>query len=195
MPGRMFLERPLTEVASAVGIDDVPKGELPRPQHRSWRGRDRVHARAPTRADEMGDDTRGPRQRAWSPGAGNDHQRAERNGILTRPLSKVSGVPWCLPDGWYEWTGKARRKKAWRIRPRSGGLLLFAAITDVWEAPGGRSVHQVATVTCAPSADVRDVHHRMGVLIEADALGDLAARGGNPCAHADAAVSGRAPGR
>lgn len=30
MPGRMFLERPLTEVASAVGVDDVPKGEAPR---------------------------------------------------------------------------------------------------------------------------------------------------------------------
>lgn len=68
-------------------------------------------------------------------------------------------------DGWYEWTGAARRKQPWRIRPKSGGLMAFAAITDVWEAPGGRKVPQVAMVTCEPSADVRDIHHRMGVIL------------------------------
>nr|MDJ0640385.1 SOS response-associated peptidase [Paracoccaceae bacterium] len=69
-------------------------------------------------------------------------------------------------DGWYEWTGKARRKQAWRIGPKDGSLLFFAAITDVWSAPGGLKVPQVATVTCEPSADVRDIHHRMGVLLK-----------------------------
>lgn len=71
-------------------------------------------------------------------------------------------------DGWYEWTGEARRKTAWRIRPISGGLLAFAAITDAWEAPGGRVVNQVATVTCEPNGDVRDIHHRMGVILGPD---------------------------
>jgi len=74
-------------------------------------------------------------------------------------------------NGWYEWTGKARRKTAWRIAPKSGGLLFFAAITDVWTAPGGKEVHQMAAVTCAPSADVRDIHHRMAVILEADKIG------------------------
>lgn len=68
-------------------------------------------------------------------------------------------------DGWYEWTGKARRKQPWRIRPSDGGLLYFAAITDVWEAPGGIRVNQVAMVTCEPSGDVNDIHDRMGVLL------------------------------
>lgn len=68
-------------------------------------------------------------------------------------------------DGWYEWTGKARRKQPWRIRATDGGLLFFAAITDVWDAPGGLRVPQVATVTCEPSADVREIHDRMGVLL------------------------------
>lgn len=71
-------------------------------------------------------------------------------------------------DGWYEWTGKTRRKKAWRIRPKAGGFLFFAAITDTWKAPGGTLVPQVATVTCEPSADVRDIHHRMGVLLHSE---------------------------
>ncbi len=70
-------------------------------------------------------------------------------------------------NGWYEWTGEKRRKTPWRISPVDGGLLFFAAITDVWTAPDGQDLQQVATVTCAPSADVRDVHHRMAVILEA----------------------------
>jgi putative SOS response-associated peptidase YedK len=71
-------------------------------------------------------------------------------------------------DGWYEWTGEKRRKTAWRIRPKDGQPLLFAAITDVWNGPGGIRVPQVATVTCDPNADVRDIHHRMGVILDPD---------------------------
>ncbi|MEO0504197.1 MAG: SOS response-associated peptidase family protein, partial [Pseudomonadota bacterium] len=83
-------------------------------------------------------------------------------------------------NGWYEWTGEKRRKTAWRIGPRDGGFLYFAAITDVWTAPGGLEVPQVAAVTCEPNADVAPIHHRMGVLLAWDQLGvwmgdDLAA--------------------
>ena len=69
-------------------------------------------------------------------------------------------------DGWYEWTGEKKRKQPWRISRKDGKLLYFAAIYDVWNGPGGIAVSQVATVTCAPSADVRDIHHRMGVILE-----------------------------
>lgn len=69
-------------------------------------------------------------------------------------------------NGWYEWTGEKRRKTAWRIAPTEGGFLYFAAITDVWTAPGGLKVPQVAAVTCEPNGDVAPIHHRMGVLLE-----------------------------
>lgn len=71
-------------------------------------------------------------------------------------------------NGWYEWTGERRRKTAWRIAPKGGGFLWFAAITDVWKAPGGLEVPQVATVTCEPNANVKPIHHRMGVLLKAE---------------------------
>ena len=71
-------------------------------------------------------------------------------------------------NGWYEWTGVVRRKAAWRIRPATGGLMGFAAITDTWLAPGGQALHQVAMVTCPPSADVSAVHDRMAVILRAD---------------------------
>ncbi|MEL7091857.1 MAG: SOS response-associated peptidase [Pseudomonadota bacterium] len=73
-------------------------------------------------------------------------------------------------NGWYEWTGAARRKTPWHIAPKRGGFLYFAAITDVWTAPGGLEVPQVAAVTCEPNGDVAPIHHRMGVLLARDAL-------------------------
>jgi len=80
---------------------------------------------------------------------------------------KRAAVP---ADGWYEWTGEKRRKTPWRITRKDGDLLRFAAIYDIWQAPGGTEVAQVATVTCEPSADVRAIHHRMGVLLNEDQL-------------------------
>lgn len=71
-------------------------------------------------------------------------------------------------DGWYEWTGEKRRKQPWRLQARDGSLLFFAAITDVWHGPGGRSLAQVATVTCDSNEEVRAIHHRMGVLLTSD---------------------------
>lgn len=73
-------------------------------------------------------------------------------------------------SGWYEWTGETRKKQAWAISGKEP-YLLFAAITDVWVAPGGLEVPQVAAVTCAPNDDVKDIHHRMGVLLERDQIG------------------------
>ena len=46
----------------------------------------------------------------------------------------------------------------------------FAAIHDVWSAPGGAKVAQLATVTCPPNGDVRDIHDRMGVILTAEQL-------------------------
>ena len=68
-------------------------------------------------------------------------------------------------QGWYEWTGAKGRKTVWALSARSG-FLFFAAITDVWKAPGGLEVMQVAAVTQEPNADVKPIHHRMGVLLE-----------------------------
>ncbi len=86
--------------------------------------------------------------------------------------SAFEGVRRCVVpvDGWYEWTGEKRKKTAWRIAPKDGGLLLFAAIADTWNGPGGVVVDQVATVTCEPNGDVGPIHHRMGVILPPDAV-------------------------
>ena len=73
-------------------------------------------------------------------------------------------------NGWYEWTGETRRKTAWRLYPSSDEVVGFAAIYDVWTAPGGREIPQVATVTCEPNAEVKKIHHRMGVILTRDQI-------------------------
>ncbi len=84
--------------------------------------------------------------------------------------SAFAGVQRCIVPvtGWYEWTGAARRKQAWSLQQADGSLCLFAGVFDVWTAPGGRDIAQMATVTCAPNADVAPIHHRMGVLLDPD---------------------------
>ncbi|MEM6619393.1 MAG: SOS response-associated peptidase family protein [Pseudomonadota bacterium] len=87
--------------------------------------------------------------------------------LFTKSAFSGTGRAAIPADGWYEWTGERGRKTAWRIGARDGAVLWFAAISDLWVGPGGLSVRQVAAVTCAPNDDVRDVHHRMGVLLAA----------------------------
>ena len=84
--------------------------------------------------------------------------------------SAFDGVRRCLvpTNGWYEWTGEKRRKTAWRIQRKDGQPIVFAGIYDAWKAPNGVEILQVATLTCEPSKDVRDIHHRMGVILDPD---------------------------
>jgi putative SOS response-associated peptidase YedK len=73
-------------------------------------------------------------------------------------------------SGWYEWTGPPRRKTRWTLAAADGGLLLIAAVWDLWRAPGGQEVASLATVTCAPSPEVAAVHDRMPAILDAAGL-------------------------
>jgi putative SOS response-associated peptidase YedK len=84
--------------------------------------------------------------------------------------SAFAGLGRCLlpVSGWYESTGAGRRRTRWAIRPRAG-LAAFAAVWDAWTPPGGGdAVASLATVTCAPNAEVAAVHDRMPAVIAPD---------------------------
>ncbi len=163
MPGRFFLTRPLTEVAAFLGAtgalpNDPPRYNIaPGQEILTFRG----GALAPMRWGMI------PVGRVNARGRPVMETIINARSETVFDKSAFAGVLRCVvpADGWYEWTGKTRRKTAWRIAPKDGQPLLFAAIFDIWTAPGGAEVSQVATLTCEPSADVRDVHHRMGVLL------------------------------
>lgn len=165
MPGRFFLTRPVGEVASALDTDAAPVADEP-PRRNISPGQEVIVLTGS-----------GLQRMRWGMipvGRVNARGRPVLETIINARSETVfdksafDGVGRAVVpvDGWYEWTGKTRRKTAWRISSKDGTLLVFAAITDVWTAPNGAQLHQVATVTCEPNADVREIHHRMGVILK-----------------------------
>ncbi|MEM9740846.1 MAG: SOS response-associated peptidase [Pseudomonadota bacterium] len=165
MPGRLFLETPVAEVAAALGAEIWPEDEPPR---RNIQPGQEV-------LSFQGGSLRLMRWGMIPVGRVNARGRPVMETIINARSETVfeksafSGVGRAvLPaDGWYEWTGEKRRKQPWRLRAKDGGLIYFAAITDTWRVPGGASVAQIATVTCEPNEEVRPIHHRMGVILSA----------------------------
>jgi putative SOS response-associated peptidase YedK len=164
LPGRVFLTATPTDLANVFGVAADPISDEP-PRHNIAPGQEVVCLTA-----------NGLTRMRWGMipvGRVNARGRPVMETIINARSETVldksafAGVGRAVMpvNGWYEWTGKARRKTAWRICPNDGGLLFFAAITDVWKAPGGAELYQIASVTCEPSADVRDVHHRMAVIL------------------------------
>jgi putative SOS response-associated peptidase YedK len=164
MPGRLFLTTPLAEVAAGLGVTPAFPDQKPRLNIQPGQ---EVPVVVP------GPAIRGMRWGLVPVGRVNARGRPVMETIVNArgetvfDKSAFTGVRrGVVPaDGWYEWTGAARRKTAWRISRADGAPLFFAAIWDVWVAPGGRELLQVATVTCDPSEDVRSVHDRMGVIL------------------------------
>ena len=167
MPGRFFLVREISEVAAWMGSE---AGDLTLEARRNIAPGQEVLVCAADRTLKL------MRWGMIPVGRVNARGRPVMETIINARSETVfdksafDGVARALipVDGWYEWTGETREKTAWQIARKDGGVIAFAAISDRWEAPGGRVVDQVAAVTCAPSADVRDIHHRMGVILRRD---------------------------
>ncbi len=166
MPGRFFLTTPISEIARFLGVADNIAAQPPRRNMQPGQEVIVLTAQGLT-----------PMRWGMIPvGRVNARGRPVMETIINARSETVfdksafDGVGRAVipVDGWYEWTGEKRRKTAWRIASSDGAPLLFAAITDAWQAPGGQRVDQVAAVTCEPNADVKPIHHRMGVLLGRD---------------------------
>lgn len=164
MPGRLFLSTPIEKIASTVGVMDGPFPSDP-PRHNVQPGQN-ITVLTPSGFSQM-------RWGIIPVGRVNARGRPVMETIINARSESVfdksafEGVTrGVIPaDGWYEWTGEKRRKQPWRITRKDGEPIWFAAICDVWNGPGGITLPQVAAVTCEPNDDVKDVHHRMGVLL------------------------------
>lgn len=162
MPGRLFLTTPMDEIAKFAGVE---QSKLPETEpRRNIQPGQEVITLTPMGFEPM-------RWGIIPVGRVNARGRPVMETIINARSETVfdksafEGVERAVVvvDGWYEWTGEKRRKTAWRLFGNEP--VVFAAITDVWTAPGGREIKQVATVTCEPNADVKPIHHRMGVLL------------------------------
>ncbi|WP_425051493.1 SOS response-associated peptidase [Psychromarinibacter sp. S121] len=166
MPGRLFLTAPLEEVADFLGAD--PGGVAPDPPRFNIAPGEQVIACPPGLALTKMRWGMIPVGRVNARGRPVMETIVNARSETVFTKSAFEGVTRALVpvNGWYEWTGEKRKKTAWRIARPDGRLLAFAAIYDVWNGPGGIQLPQLATVTCPPSGDVKDIHDRMGVLLE-----------------------------
>ena len=164
MPGRLFLATPIAEIAQALGV--APGACADQPPRRNI-------APGQELAVLTGEGFRLMRWGIIPVGRVNARGRPVMETIVNArgetlfDKSAFAGTARAVvpADGWYEWTGTPRRKEPWRIARADGAPCLFAAICDIWTAPGGQQVPQVATVTCEPNADVAEIHDRMGVIL------------------------------
>lgn len=69
-------------------------------------------------------------------------------------------------DGFYEWKTEAGRKQPWRIARRDRAPFAMAGLWELWEGTGeGSALETFSIVTTEANAAVRDIHHRMPVML------------------------------
>lgn len=72
-------------------------------------------------------------------------------------------------DGYYEWKVEQGTKKPYRIVKEDGELMAFAGLWDRWTSPQGIPMHTFTIITVTASKNLRDLHHRMPVILEREA--------------------------
>jgi putative SOS response-associated peptidase YedK len=68
-------------------------------------------------------------------------------------------------DGYYEWHLSEGRKRPFFIRPRNGGLIAFAGLSETWVGPNGEELDTVAILTTAAQGGLAALHPRVPVTI------------------------------
>jgi putative SOS response-associated peptidase YedK len=101
-------------------------------------------------------------------------------------------------DGFYEWSVEGKAKRPFLIRRKDRAPLAFAGLWEVWRGPKGGPaldppLRSVTIVTTAANDDLRHLHDRMPVILDAGGQAawlDPAATVGTVAALVRAAPSG-----
>jgi len=129
----------------------------------------------PIRGERMPSRARWGLVPSWvnEPTAGVKPINARAEGIGSKPMFRgaLRHGRCVLPaNGFYEWQTVGKTKVPHFIRPKDGGIFLFAGISDVWLGPEGE-LPTVAIVTTAANELMRPIHDRMPVILPQEALG------------------------
>ncbi len=75
-------------------------------------------------------------------------------------------------SGFYEWRrdGKKKSQPFW-VRPRSAGVVAFAALMETWSGPDGSEVDTGAILTTRANEMLAPIHDRMPVVIHPEEYG------------------------
>lgn len=75
-----------------------------------------------------------------------------------------------LADGFYEWKKVGRQRQPYRITRREDPVMVMAGLWDEWRDSSGGLLTTFAIITVPPNAEMREIHDRMPVLLEGDAI-------------------------
>lgn len=69
-------------------------------------------------------------------------------------------------DGFYEWSGKGKDKRAFFVKPKA--TVGFAAVSTRWRSPEGADIESFAIVTAEATGPLATIHHRTPVVVPID---------------------------
>ncbi|MEX0346449.1 MAG: SOS response-associated peptidase [Rhizobiaceae bacterium] len=76
-------------------------------------------------------------------------------------------------SGFYEWKRDGNKKlQAYWIRPKDGGLVVFAGLMETWHSKDGSEIDTGAVLTTASNETIGNIHHRMPVVIRREDFSD-----------------------
>jgi putative SOS response-associated peptidase YedK len=73
-----------------------------------------------------------------------------------------------IANGFYEWKREGKSKSPFYIHLKTGDLMGFAGIYNIWKSPEGKEICSCAIITTEANDLVRMIHDRMPVIIPKD---------------------------
>lgn len=179
MCGRFTLTRSAAEVAEHFGLDAAPA--LP-PRYNLAPTQEAPVVRIGSDGERVAELRRWGLVPRWakdvSVGARQINARAES--VAERPAFREAlRHRRCLvpADGFYEWQGRAGRKRPHHIALPDGALFAIAGLYESWLGPGGEAVESFTLVTQPATGAVAALHGRMPLILDPEGYATWLARG------------------
>lgn len=112
----------------------------------------------------------------WSKPSTHEPNNARAETVDKKPMFKQAWADRrCIipADGWFEWMTTVQGKVPWYHHRINGGTCWLGGIWESWSSTDGDHVESFALLTVESNDDVREVHHRMPLVLQEDQISDF----------------------
>lgn len=112
----------------------------------------------------------------WSKPSTHEPNNARVETVDKKPMFKQAWADRrCIipADGWFEWMTTVQGKVPWYHHRINGGTCWLGGIWESWSSTDGDHVESFALLTVESNDDVREVHHRMPLVLQEDQISDF----------------------